>query len=219
MNVVLFGPPGSGKGTQAEFLVQHFGIPQVATGDLFRAETRAGTELGKTAKEFMDKGDLVPDDLTIEMFRRRLQQPDAEGGVLLDGFPRTVDQAKDLDHLLADLGSRMDAVIYVRVPLDLLVSRLSGRLTCPVCGHTYHMILNPPRNDTLCDRDGAGLLEREDDSAGTARKRIGVYMEQTLPVLDHYRRQGCVSNIDGEGTIDEVRGRVLAAVRGVQITS
>jgi adenylate kinase len=215
--VVLFGPPGSGKGTQAEFLRDRYRIPQISTGDLFRAEAAAGTELGLKAKQYMDRGDYVPDDVTIEMLRKRLSQPDTENGVLLDGFPRTIAQAEDLDQLLESMGMRMDRVVYVRVPLDLLVSRLSGRLTCPQCGHTYHMELNPPQEDTLCDRDRSELVMREDDKPETARKRISVYIEQTLPVLRHYRARGVVSNVDGEGEIEEVRERIFQAIEaGVQ---
>jgi adenylate kinase len=210
--LILFGPPGSGKGTQSEFLRDHFKIPQVATGDLFRRETRAGTELGHKAKEYMDRGDYVPDDLTIEMLRKRLAEPDCQAGCLLDGFPRTLPQAEDLDELLGSMGKRMDRVVYIRVPLDLLVSRLSGRLTCPTCGHTYHMEMAPPKDDTLCDQDQTELVMREDDSPETARKRISVYIEQTLPVLRHYRTQDVVSNVDGEGEIHEVRDRILIAI-------
>ena len=209
MNIILFGPPGSGKGTQSEFIVQRYGIPQVATGDLFRQEVKAGTELGKKAEEYMHRGALVPDDLTIEMFRKRLEQPDCANGVLLDGFPRTTPQAEALDGLLAEMGRRMDHVIYVRVPLDILVNRLSGRLTCPKCGHTYHPEFTPPENDNLCDRDGTELIQRDDDTPATARRRIYVYIEETLPVLKHYRAQGCVTNVDGEGEVEEVRDRIF----------
>ena len=212
MVLVLFGPPGSGKGTQAEFLRDRYQIPQVSTGDLFRAEAAAGTELGLKAREYMDRGDYVPDDVTIEMLRKRLSEPDTHNGVLLDGFPRTIAQAENLDELLESMGKQMDRVVYIRVPLDLLVSRLSGRLTCPKCGHTYHMELNPPRDDTLCDRDGTELVMREDDKPETARKRISVYIEQTLPVLRHYRAKGVVSNVDGEGEIEEVRDRIFQAI-------
>lgn len=212
MVLVLFGPPGSGKGTQAEFLRDHYKIPQISTGDLFRAEAAAGTELGLKAREYMDRGDYVPDDVTIEMLRKRLADPDTARGVLLDGFPRTIAQAEELDEMLESMGKRMDRVIYIRVPLDILVSRLSGRLTCPKCGHTYHMELAPPKSDQVCDRDGTPLEMREDDKPETARKRISVYIEQTLPVLRHYRSKAVVSNVDGEGEIEEVRDRILAAI-------
>lgn len=217
MNLTLFGPPGSGKGTQAEFLRQNFSIPQVSTGDMFRAEVRAGSELGRKVNEFLDRGDYVPDEITIEMLRRRLSQPDCEHGVLLDGFPRTVPQAEALELLFESLGQRLDHVLYIRVPLDLLVARLSGRLTCTRCGHTYHPLFNPPREAGVCDRDGGKLERRSDDDAEKARHRIVVYMEETLPVLEFYRARGCVSNIDGEGSIDEIRHRLLEAIEGAPV--
>ena len=217
MNLTLFGPPGSGKGTQAEFLREHYQIPQVSTGDMFRAEVRANTELGHKVKEYLDRGDYVPDEITIEMLRRRLEQPDCENGVLLDGFPRTVPQAEALELLLEELGQRLDHVLYIRVPLDLLVARLSGRLTCSRCGHTYHPIFNPPKQPGVCDRDGGRLERRSDDDPEKARHRIVVYMEETLPVLEFYRERGCVSNIDGEGSIEEIRKRLLEAIEGAPV--
>jgi adenylate kinase len=215
--LTLFGPPGSGKGTQAEFLREHYRIPQVSTGDMFRAEVRAETELGRKVKEYLDRGDYVPDEITIEMLRKRLTQPDCENGVLLDGFPRTVPQAEALELLFESLGQRLDHVLYIRVPLDLLVARLSGRLTCSKCGHTYHPIFNPPRQAGICDRDGGKLERRSDDDADKARHRIVVYMEETLPVLEFYRARGCVSNIDGEGSIDATRKRLLEAIEGAPV--
>lgn len=212
MNLALFGPPGSGKGTQATFLVEHYRIPQISTGDLLRAEAKAGTELGLVAARYMERGELVPDEITLELFRRRLLEPDCAKGALFDGFPRTVNQAIELDRILAELGRRMDRVIYIRVSEEILVSRLSGRLTCPLDGLTYHLELNPPKVDRLCDRDGSPLVQREDDKPETARRRIAVYLEQTLPVLVHYRRQGLVSEVDGEASIEEVRRRILEAI-------
>jgi adenylate kinase len=217
LNLLLFGPPGSGKGTQAEFLRETFGIPQVSTGDLFRAAVRADNELGRQVKHYLERGDLVTDEITIEMLRRRLEEPDCANGVLLDGFPRTVRQAEDLELLFESLGVRLDHVLYVRVPLDLLVERLSGRLTCTKCGHTYHPKFNPPQREGVCDRDGAPLERRPDDDPGKARHRILVYMEETLPVLQFYRDRGCVSNIDGEGEIEEIRQRLLAAIEGAPV--
>jgi adenylate kinase len=214
---LLFGPPGSGKGTQAAFLRETFSIPQVSTGDLFRAEVRARSQLGLKVKEYLERGDLVPDEITIEMLRKRLEQPDCANGVLLDGFPRTVPQAEDLELLFESLGQRLDHVLYIRVPLDLLVQRLSGRLTCTKCGHTYHPIFNPPRKEGVCDRDGAPLERRPDDDPQKARHRILVYMEETLPVLQFYRDRGCVSNIDGEGDIEEIRHRLLTAIEGAPV--
>jgi len=212
LNLALFGPPGSGKGTQAKFLVQHFGIPQVSTGDLFRAEIKAQTDLGRQARVYIDRGDLVPDSITLKLVRRRLSAPDTARGVLFDGFPRTAAQAVELDKMLAAMGRRMDRVIFIQVPTEVLVDRLAGRLTCPKCGRTYHPKLAPPRFDMVCDVDGTELFMREDDRPETARKRISVYLEQTLPVLAHYRQQHVVSDIDGTGTIEEVRERILRAI-------
>jgi adenylate kinase len=214
LNLTLFGPPGSGKGTQAGFLTKHFGIPQVSTGDLFRHETQEGTELGEKVKGYLDRGDLVPDDVTLQIVRRRLERPDTWRGVLFDGFPRTVAQASELDAMLASMGRRMDRVIFVQVPTEMLVSRLAGRLTCPKCGRTYHPKLAPPKVDTVCDVDETPLVMREDDRPETARKRIGVYLEQTLPVLSHYRQQHVVADVDGTGSIEEVRTRILRAIDG-----
>ena len=214
MNLTLFGPPGSGKGTQAGFLTRHFGIPQVSTGDLFRAEIQAETPFGQEVKGYLDRGDLVPDDVTLRVVRRRLERPDTWRGVLFDGFPRTVAQAAELDAMLASMGRRMDSVIFVQVPTEMLVTRLAGRLTCPKCGRTYHPKLAPPKVDTVCDVDGTELVMREDDRPETARKRIGVYLEQTLPVLAHYRQQHVVADVDGTGSIDEVRKRILRAIDG-----
>jgi adenylate kinase len=214
LNLTLFGPPGSGKGTQAGFLTRHFGIPQVSTGDLFRNEIKEETPLGREVKGYLDHGDLVPDDITMEVVRRRLEKPDTARGVLFDGFPRTVTQAAELDAILRSMGRRMDRVIFVQVPTDMLVSRLAGRLTCPTCGRTYHPELAPPKDDTRCDVDGTELIMREDDRPETARRRIAVYLEQTLPVLSHYRQQHVVSDIDGTGDIEQVRARILRAIEG-----
>jgi len=156
----------------------------------------------------------VPDDITLEVVRRRLERPDTARGVLFDGFPRTVGQAEELDTILRSMGRRMDRVIFVQVPTEMLVSRMAGRLSCPTCGRTYHPTLHPPKSDSVCDTDGAELVMREDDRPETARRRIAVYLEQTLPVLSHYRQQQVVSDVDGTGDIDEVRTRILRAIDG-----
>ncbi len=212
LTVALFGPPGSGKGTQATFLVEHLHIGRVSTGELFRHEVRRGTELGLQAKQYIGHGELVPDEITLAMFRERLKKPDCADGVLLDGFPRTAAQAEALNGILQGLGRRMDRVIYIRVPQEVLISRLSGRLTCPTCGATYHPELAPPRRRGVCDRDGSELFQRDDDAPETALRRINVYKEQTVSVLDYYREQGLAAEVDGLGPVEEVHRRALASL-------
>jgi adenylate kinase len=212
VNLLLFGAPGSGKGTQAGFLHERFGIPQIATGDILRGEIKAGTELGKKAKDIIEGGNLVPDDVMIEMIEKRLHQPDCERGFLLDGFPRTVPQANALEKLMAQLGRRFRRVLYLKVPEEELIGRLSGRLVCPTCNRTFHPQHNPPGEGKRCPFDGTELYQRDDDSEETARRRIGVYLESTVPVLNFYRSRGLVSEIDGEGSIDEIKARIMQAV-------
>ncbi len=212
MNLLIFGAPGSGKGTQAEYIKVRFRVPQVATGDILRSEKRRRTELGLKAQEYMDAGKLVPDDVVIAMLEKRLAQPDCKDGFLLDGFPRTRRQAEALDRMMGGLGKRFDRALYLAVPLERLVERLSGRWTYPECGRTYHLKFNPPRSDTTCDADGTALYQREDDTPETARTRIQVYLDDTLPVLDHYRKDGIVREIDGDRPIEEVRQSILEAV-------
>lgn len=212
MNLLIFGAPGSGKGTQAEFIKERFKIPQIATGDILRSEKRRKSELGLKAQEYMDKGQLVPDDLVIAMLEKRLGQSDCESGFLLDGFPRTRAQAQALDRMMGALGKRFDRALYLSVPLPRLVERLSGRLTCPECARTYHPQNKPPKNDTVCDFDGTELYQREDDTPETARKRIQVYLDDTLPVLDHYRNDGIVREIDGDRPIEDVQDSILKAL-------
>jgi adenylate kinase len=212
MNLLLYGPPGSGKGTQAEYLRARFGIPQIATGDILRAEGRAGTELGIKAKELMDRGELVPDEVMIPMVRNRLQQPDAKAGFILDGFPRTVPQARALDNSMSELGKTFNRVLYLRVPTAELIKRLSGRLVCPVCGRTFHQDVNPPGENQVCPHDGTELIIRDDDSPDAALKRIEIYLAKTVPVLDYYRPQDLVSEIDGTGSIDQIRARIVHAI-------
>ena len=206
MNLLLYGAPGSGKGTQANMLRSHFGIPHIATGDMLRAEIAAGTELGLKAQPILAAGKYVSDNIMIGMIRNRLRQPDCEPGFIIDGFPRTVPQAEALDDLMDELGKRFDRVIYLRVPVDELLLRLSGRLVCPVCQRTY------PPGTAACAVNGSKLVQREDDKPEAVRPRIEIYLEKTVPVLDHYRGAGLVSEIDGRGTIDEISSQVLAAV-------
>jgi adenylate kinase len=211
-NLVLYGAPGSGKGTQAEALCDRFAIPHVATGDILRAEVRSGSELGKRAKAIMDTGALLPDEVVIDIVRARLRQPDCEYGFILDGFPRTVPQAEGLGAVLGELGRSLDHVVYLRVRQEELVERLADRWVCPTCGRTYSVRQNPPASGMTCVDDGTALIQRDDDKPEAVRHRIHVYLEETVPVLDHYRPIGLVREVDGEGEVSEVTERVLAAI-------
>ena len=206
MNLLLYGAPGSGKGTQANMLRSRFGIPHIATGDMLRAEIERGTELGRRAQPILAKGGDVPDGIMIEMIRDRLHRPDCTEGFILDGFPRTIPQAEALDVLMQELGRRFDRVLYLRVETAELFRRLSGRLVCPACQRTY-----PPGTEQ-CQADGTALVQREDDKHEAVRPRIEIYLTKTIPVLDHYRVEDLVSEIDGRGTIDDISGQVLAAI-------
>jgi len=206
VNLLLYGAPGSGKGTQANMLRTRFGIPHIATGDMLRAEIASGTELGRQAQPILARGQYVPDDIMIGMIRNRLGEPDCADGFIIDGFPRTVPQAEALDVLMRELDRRLDRVLYLKVDVDELLQRLSGRLVCPVCQRTY------PPGTAACASDGTALVQREDDKAEAVRPRIEIYLSKTVPVLEHYRGTGVVSEIDGRGTIDEITGRVLAAI-------
>jgi adenylate kinase len=216
VNLLIYGPPGSGKGTQSDFLRSRYGIPQIATGDILRAEAASGSELGRRAKEIMDRGDLVPDEIMVSIVRGRLVGSDAARGFILDGFPRTQPQALALDEALAELGRDLERVVYLRVGIEELVDRLSDRWVCPRCNRTYSRRFNPPAAGNRCRHDGEQLYQRDDDSANAARHRIRVYLADTLPVLDHYRRRGLVTEIDGIGSIEEIQQRIVAALEGDQ---
>jgi adenylate kinase len=206
VNLLLYGAPGSGKGTQANMLRTRFGIPHIATGDMLRAEIQAGTPLGREAQPILAAGQYVPDDIMIGMIRNRLRQPDSAGGFIIDGFPRTVPQAEALDVLMRELKRHLDRVLYLKVEMAELLERLSGRLVCPTCQRTY------PPGTVACEADGTPLVQREDDKTEAVRPRIEIYLTKTVPVLEHYRGAGIVSEIDGRGTIDQITGRVLAAI-------
>lgn len=204
LNIILIGLPGAGKGTQAEKISGKYNIPHISTGDMFRLAMKNETELGKKAKAFMDKGDLVPDEITIGIVQERLQQEDCEQGFLLDGFPRTLAQAEALQVLLSNMNKKVDYALHVDVPTDQLIERLTGRRICPKCGATYHDLFNPPKEFGICDRDGATLIQREDDQASTVKKRLSVNLEQTKPILDFYEEQGTLVTVNGVQEIDEV---------------
>lgn len=216
MNLLIYGPPGSGKGTQSDFLRSRYGIPQIATGDILRAEVASGSDLGRRAKQIMDRGDLVPDEVMIGIIRRRLAEPDTARGFILDGFPRTEPQADTLDQVLAELGREVERVIHLRVGFEELVHRLSDRWVCRTCARTYSRRFNPPAPGDRCPHDGEALYQREDDSEQAARHRISVYLRDTLPVLDHYGVRGLVTEVDGVGPIEEIRERIVSALEGDQ---
>ncbi|MCI0396811.1 MAG: adenylate kinase [Chloroflexi bacterium] len=211
--VVLMGGPGAGKGTQARQLKETLGLPQIATGDLFRENLQNETELGKLAKRYMDAGELVPDEVTVAMVKERLSRPDCANGALLDGFPRTIAQARALDQLLAEMGERISLVPYIHVDPDVLLRRLAGRWTCRANGHVFHLIFNPPKEPGICDYDGSPLYQRADDSEETQKRRIEVYFEQTAPLLDYYRDRGLLVEIDGEQDIEQVHRDLVAAIQ------
>jgi adenylate kinase len=212
--IVLLGGPGAGKGTQAERLAENLDIPQVSTGDLFRENLKKETELGLLAKRYMDRGELVPDKITVGMVRERLSRPDAAEGAILDGFPRTIAQAEALEVLLGDLGTKLSEVFYIKVPNDVLLKRLSGRWTCRSCGAMYHELFHPPEEAGVCDKCGGELYQRPDDTPETQRHRIEVYFEQTAPLIDYYRDRGLLVEADGRQGIEEIQANLLGLVKG-----
>lgn len=211
--IVLLGPPGVGKGTQAEILADKTKLAHVSSGDLFRENIKNQTELGKQAKSFLDKGDLVPDDLTISMIRDRLNRSDCEAGAILDGFPRTPAQADALEKMLAEFNGQVDAVPYITAVESILVERASGRWTCRGQGHIYHQKFNPPKQVGICDVDGSELYQREDDKVETVTKRIRVYLEQTMPLVEYYRNSGKLIEIDGAQAVEQVTKELLSALK------
>jgi len=210
--IVMLGPPGAGKGTQAKVLAEKSGLPHVSSGDLFRENLKAQTDLGKLAQSYMDRGELVPDDVTIAMVRDRLEKPDTAQGAVLDGFPRTPPQAAALDAMLAELGGEVKAVPYISVPAEVLVERLGGRWSCRAQGHVFHEKNNPPRVPGKCDYDGSELYQRDDDKPETVKRRIQVYLDQTAPLIDYYQKRGLLMEIDGTKPIEQVSEQLLQAV-------
>ncbi|MGC9399629.1 MAG: adenylate kinase [Anaerolineae bacterium] len=210
--IILLGPPASGKGTQAEQLQEALGLPHVASGDLFRYNLKNETELGLKAKTYMEKGALVPDDITIGMVMERLDRPDCDDGALLDGFPRTIAQAEALDKALAEKGTEVTRVLNIVVPDEVLVERVTGRRLCRDCGASYHVKFNPPQTPGVCDKCGGELYQRKDDTEETVRKRVAVYWEQTSPLIDYYRAKGILVDVDGDQPIEDVTRALMDAV-------
>ena len=214
MRLILLGAPGAGKGTQAQFICEHFGIPQVSTGDMLRAAVKAGSELGVKAKQVMDAGGLVSDDIIIALVKERIAQPDCAGGFLLDGFPRTIPQAEALSKLLKSMNTPLKHVVNMTVPVEEIVRRLSGRLTCQNCGHMFNVMLDPPKTPGRCDCCGGPLIQRVDDRIHTVHERLEVYRESTQPLIDYYAAKGLLTTIDGTGTIEAIARRIGQAVSG-----
>ncbi|MHC1783934.1 MAG: adenylate kinase [Anaerolineaceae bacterium] len=210
--IVLLGPPGAGKGTQAQLIAAKQGLAHISSGDIFRENLKAKTALGTKAQEYMSRGELVPDDLTIAMIKNRLEKPDCAKGALLDGFPRTPAQAAALSEMLASWKAKIDSVPYISVEPGILIERLSGRWTCRAQGHVFHERFNPPLKAGFCDVDGSELYQRDDDKPETVENRIRVYLEQTTPLIEYYRQQGVLSEVDGTLPIEQVTSQLLKAI-------
>ncbi|AUN12874.1 adenylate kinase [[Clostridium] sordellii] len=212
MRIILLGPPGAGKGTQAAGIVEKYNIPHISTGDIFRKNIKEGTELGKKAKGFIDQGLLVPDELTVGLVTDRISQPDCKNGFMLDGFPRNVAQAQHLDKYLKEVGISLDKVVNIEVDKDILVGRAVGRRICKSCGATYHVEFNPPKVDGVCDVCGGELYQRADDNEETVSKRIQVYLDETKPLVNYYSQEGIIANINGQQSIDKVFADIVNAL-------
>jgi adenylate kinase len=217
LNLILFGPPGAGKGTQADRLRTDFQLPYIATGDMLRANVKDETELGRKAKEYMDAGELVPDDLIVAMAAERLAQDDAQDGFILDGFPRTIDQAKALAKQLSDMGRRVTAALLIDVPDEEVVRRLSGRRLCVKSGHNYHLEFDPPKHEGVCDQDGSRLIQRDDDKPDVILNRLRVYHEKTKPLVDYYDELGLMRRIDGTRDPADVHGHIRAVIATLRL--
>jgi adenylate kinase len=212
MRIVLLGAPGAGKGTQAKILIEKYGMPQISTGDLLRAAVGAGTALGKEAKSFMDKGELVPDSVVLGMVEERLKQDDCKKGYILDGFPRNTAQAEALDKMLAALNMSLTAALSVDVPFEDLMKRLTGRRTCKACGQMYNIYFKAPAKEAVCDKCSGELFQRDDDKEATIKKRLEVYTAQTEPLIGYYKSKGIVKTVSGTGSIDDIFKKVTAAL-------
>jgi adenylate kinase len=216
MRILLMGPPGAGKGTQAEMITGYCKISHIATGDIFREAIKAGTELGRQAKSYLDAGELVPDAVTVGIVRERLQAPDCKSGFLLDGFPRTIPQAEALERLLDDLSMKLDLVLNIKIAPEILVERLTGRRICRQCGTSYHLVFNTPKQEGVCDRCGGELYQRSDDTRETVGDRMRVYANKTAPLLEFYRQRGLLREVDGEAEINAVRDAILEVLRSLE---
>ncbi|UXR75890.1 MULTISPECIES: adenylate kinase [unclassified Staphylococcus] len=216
MNIILMGLPGAGKGTQASEIVKKYPIPHISTGDMFRKAIKDETELGKEAKSYMDRGELVPDEVTVGIVKERISEDDAKKGFLLDGFPRTIEQAEALNSILEELGREIDAVVNIEVPEEELMNRLTGRRICETCGTTYHLVFNPPKVEGVCDLDGGKLYQREDDNPETVANRLNVNIKQSKPILDFYSKEGVLKNIDGSKQIDAVSENVIQILESLK---
>ena len=212
MRLLIIGPPGGGKGTQSKFLIEHFKIPQISTGDILRDNIKNQTPLGEEAKKFMNKGELVPDSLIMNMIKKRLNTDDCNNGYILDGFPRTIPQAQGLDKLLKGMNQKIDHVIVMNVPDNLIIERLSNRRTCKSCGALYNLLFEPPSNIKKCDRCGGDLYQRSDDNSKTINQRLSIYHDQTKPVINHYENQKITKSIDSSGTIDEINKSIIKSI-------
>jgi adenylate kinase len=217
LNLILFGPPGSGKGTQAERLRKDFQLPYIATGDMLRGHVKEGTELGRQAKSYMDAGDLVPDELILAMTKDRLAQEDAQDGFILDGFPRTAEQAEALEEQLRSLGRRTTAVLLLEVPDEDVIKRLSGRRVCVKAGHNYHVEFDPPKHEGVCDQDGSRLIQRDDDKPEVIENRLRVYHEKTKPVIGYYDEKGLLRRIDGTRDPSDVHDHIRAVIATLRL--
>ncbi|HHY39817.1 MAG TPA: adenylate kinase [Syntrophaceticus sp.] len=213
MNILIMGPPGAGKGTQASRITSFFEIPHISTGDMFRAEIKQASELGKRIKSYLDTGQLVPDEVTVEVIKKRLQQADTQKGFLLDGFPRTIPQAEALDGILKEMGRSLDLVINIKVDPQVLLDRMTGRRVCQKCGATYHVVNQPPRVEGVCDLCEGELYQRSDDTVETVSNRLDVYQKQTAPLLEYYQQRGIVAEVNGEQSIDDVFKEIEQLIR------
>lgn len=216
MRLIFLGPPGAGKGTQAKMLIDKYQIPQISTGDILRAAVKEGTPMGLKAKEFMEAGKLVTDEIVIGIMQDRLKQSDCKNGFILDGFPRTVAQAEALDAMLSDLKMPLDKVLALTVPDEELLKRLTGRRTCKSCGQMYHIVFDPPKKDGICDKCGGELYQRADDNEETIKNRLSVYHSQTSPLLNYYAKKGLLSEIDGTSSPEEIFSKILKVLEGIK---